>query len=52
MAAALGDWPDGTKARLCIHLQQDADATDSLIGVLQQLAGFYRGQRVVLLWDG
>jgi hypothetical protein len=52
MAAALGDWPDGTKARLCIHLQQDADATASLIGVLQQLAGFYRGQRVVLLWDG
>jgi DDE superfamily endonuclease len=52
MAAALGYWPDGTKARLCVHLQQDAYDTDTLIGVLEQLAGFYAGQRVVLLWDG
>ena len=52
MAAALGYWPDATKARLCFHLQQDAYDTDSLIGVPEQLAGFYRGQRVVLLWDG
>ncbi len=52
MAAALGYWPDGTKARLCFHVQPDSYDTDSLIGVLEQLAGFYRGQRVVLLWDG
>ncbi len=52
MAAALGYWPDGTKARLCFHLQPDSYDTDSLISVLEQLAGFYRGQRVVLLWDG
>jgi DDE superfamily endonuclease len=52
MAAALGYQPDGTKARLCFHLQQDAYDTDSLIGVLEQLKGFYAGQRVVLLWDG
>jgi hypothetical protein len=52
MAAALGFWPDGTKARLCFHLQPDSYDTDSLIGVLEQLAGFYREQRVVLLWDG
>jgi DDE superfamily endonuclease len=52
MAAALGDWPDGTKARLCFHVQPDSYDTDSLIGVLEQLAGFYQGQRVVLLWDG
>jgi hypothetical protein len=52
MAAALGYWPDATKARLCFHLQQDAYDTDTLIGVLEQLAGFYAGQRVVLLWDG
>jgi hypothetical protein len=52
VAAALGYWPDGTKARLCFHLQADSYDTDSLIGVLEQLAGFYRGQRVVLLWDG
>jgi hypothetical protein len=52
MAVALGYHPGGTRARLCFHLQQDAYDTDSLIGVLEQLAGFYRGQRVVLLWDG
>jgi hypothetical protein len=52
MAAALGYHPEGTSARLCFHLQQDSDDTDSLIGVLEQLAGFYAGQRVVLPWDG
>jgi hypothetical protein len=52
MAAALGYHPEGTSARLCFHLQQDSYDTDSLIGVLEQLAGFYAGQRVVLLWDG
>ena len=52
MAAALGYQPDGTKARLCFHLQHDAYDTDSLIGVLEQLKAFYAGQRVVLLWDG
>jgi hypothetical protein len=52
MAAALGYRPDGTKARLCFHLQQDAYDSDTLIGVLEQLAAFYAGQRVVLLWDG
>jgi hypothetical protein len=46
MAAALGYRPDGTGARLCFHLQQDAYDSNSLIGVLEQLAGFYRGQRV------
>jgi hypothetical protein len=52
MAAALGYHPEGTSARLCFHLQQDSYDTDSLIGVLEQLACFYTGQRVVLLWDG
>jgi DDE superfamily endonuclease len=52
MAAALGYQPDGSKARLCFHLQADSYDTDSLIGVLEQLKGFYAGQRVVLLWDG
>ena len=50
MAAALGYRADDTKARLCFHLQQDSYDTDSLIGVLDQLKGFYTGQRVVLLW--
>jgi hypothetical protein len=52
MAAALGYHPDGTKARLCFHLQADSYDTDSLIGVLEQLKAFYAGQRVVLIWDG
>jgi len=52
MAAALGYRPDGTKARLCFHLQPDSYDTDSLIGVLEQLKGFYAGHRVVLVWDG
>jgi hypothetical protein len=59
MAAALGYRlgadGDGTAtmpARLCFHLQPDSYDTDSLIGVLEHLADFYRGQRVVLLWDG
>jgi hypothetical protein len=52
MAAALGYQPDGTTARLCFHLQQDSYDTDSLIGVLEQLAGFHSVQQVVLLWDG
>jgi transposase len=52
MAAALGYQPDGTKARLCFHLQKASYTTDSLIGMLEQLAGFYAGHRVVLIWDG
>ena len=49
MVAALGYHADGTKARLCFHLQKDSYNTDSLIGVLEQLAGFYAGQPVVLI---
>ena len=52
MAAALGYRPDGSAARLCFHLQQPSYNTDRLIGVLEQLAGFYAGHKVVLLWDG
>ena len=52
MAAAVGYRPDGTAARLCFHLQQPSYNTDLLIGVLDQLKGFYAGQRVVLIWDG
>jgi DDE superfamily endonuclease len=52
MAAALGYHPDGTKARLCFHLQPDSYDTDSLIKVPEQLKVFYTGHRVVLIWDG
>jgi DDE superfamily endonuclease len=38
--------------RLCFHLQKDSYNTQTLIGVLDQLKGFYVGQQVVLLWDG
>jgi DDE superfamily endonuclease len=33
-------------------VQKDSYNTQTLIGVLEQLAGFYAGQQVVLLWDG
>ena len=52
MAAALGYQADGTAARLCFHLQQPSYDTDRLIGLLEQLAVFYAGQQVVLIWDG
>ena len=52
MAAALGYHPDGTRARLCFHLQPDSYDTDPLIGVPEQLKGFSTDQRVVLLWTG
>jgi transposase len=52
MAAALGYHASGQGARLCFHLQQPSYDTDTLIGVLEQLAGFYTGHKVVLLWDG
>jgi transposase len=55
MAAALGYRHDHTgtmQARLCFHLQQPSHDSDRLITVLEQLAGFYAGQRVVLIWDG
>jgi hypothetical protein len=38
--------------RLCFHVQKDSYNTALLIGVLEQLRGFYAGEQVVLLWDG
>ena len=52
MAAALGYQPDASAARRCFHLQQPSYTTDRLIGVLEQLAGFYTGHKVVLIGDG
>ena len=54
MAAALGyHASDADRGpRLCFHVQKDSYKTQTLIGVLEQLAGFYAGQQVVLLWDG
>ena len=52
MAAALGYRADGTRARLCFDVHNGNYDTPTLIGVLERLAGFYAGERVVLLWDG
>jgi hypothetical protein len=54
MAAALGyHASDADRGpRLCFHLQKDSYNTQTLISVLEQLAGFYAGQQVVLVWDG
>jgi transposase len=46
------DHTETMPARLWFHLQQPSDTSDRLIGVLEQLASFGAGQRVVLIWDG
>ncbi len=38
--------------RLCFHLKPGSYDTTALIEVLEQLKLFYRGERVVLVWDG
>lgn len=54
MAGALGyhstDLDRG--ARLCFHLKPGSYDTAGLIKVLEQMKVFYRGERVVLVWDG
>jgi hypothetical protein len=40
------------QGRLCFYVQQRSYDTDTLIGVLVQLASFYAGQPVVLIWMG
>jgi hypothetical protein len=51
MAAALGyHASDADRGpRLCFHVQKGSYNTQTLIGVLEQLAGFYAGQQVVLV---
>jgi hypothetical protein len=39
-------------ARLCFHLKPGSYDTAALIEVLEQMKVFYRGERVVLVWDG
>ncbi|WP_443032919.1 transposase [Streptomyces sp. DH10] len=39
-------------ARLCFHLKPGSYDTAGLIEVLEQVKVFYRGERVVLVWDG
>ncbi|MFG2639149.1 transposase [Streptomyces sp. NPDC048362] len=54
MAGALGYHstdPD-RGARLCFHLKPGSYDTAKLSKVLEQVKVFYRGERVVLVWDG
>ncbi|MEU3608520.1 transposase [Streptomyces sp. NPDC035033] len=54
MAGALGYHaadPD-RGPRLCFHLKPGSYDTTGLIEVLEQVKVFYRGERVVLVWDG
>ncbi|MET9935208.1 MULTISPECIES: transposase [unclassified Streptomyces] len=39
-------------ARLCFHPKPGSYDTTALIEVLEQMKVFYRGERVVLVWDG
>ncbi|MDT0393015.1 hypothetical protein RM641_36960 [Streptomyces sp. DSM 41921] len=38
--------------RLCFHLKPGSYDTAALIEMLEQLKTFYRGEPVVLVWDG
>ncbi|MFD9934090.1 transposase [Streptomyces massasporeus] len=54
MAGALGYHstdPD-RGARLCFHLKPGSYDTAGLIELLEQVKAFYRGEHVVLVWDG
>ncbi|WP_420082735.1 transposase (plasmid) [Streptomyces sp. JL4002] len=54
MAGALGyhSTDPGRGARLCFHLKPGSYDTAGLIEVLEQMKAFYRGENVVLVWDG
>ncbi|MFC8015822.1 hypothetical protein [Streptomyces cinereoruber] len=54
MAGALGYHPADPERgpRLCFHLKPGSYDTAGLIEVLERIKTFYRGERVVLVWDG
>ena len=43
--------PDGSRARLCFHVQPGSDNDLTLIGVLKQLRRFLRGAPAIVVWD-
>ncbi len=43
--------PDGSRARLCFHVQPGSYNDQLLIGVLRQLRRFLRGAPATLIWD-
>ncbi len=51
-AAALCYRWDGRRARLYLHLRPGSYNDESLIEFIRQLRRHFRGQQVLLLWDG
>ena len=43
---------DGRRARLYVHLRPGTNNEQSLIAVLKDLRRHFRGQKVLLIWDG
>ena len=43
---------DGRRARLYVHLRPGTNNEESLIVVLKDLRRHFRGQKVLLIWDG
>jgi len=43
---------DGRRARLYFHLRPGSYNDESLVEVVKELKAHFRGQRVLLLWDG
>nr|WP_234042234.1 hypothetical protein [Streptomyces marianii] len=54
MAGALGYHSTDPErgVRLCFHLKPGSYDTTALIEVLEQMKAFYRGEQMVLVWDG
>ncbi len=52
MAGVLAYRPDGSRARVLLGTKPGAYDTPSLIDFLRQLRRHFRGQQVVLIWDG
>lgn len=52
MAATLAYRHDGQRARLHFQTRQGAYNEDSLIEFVRQLRSHFRGEQVILIWDG
>jgi transposase len=52
MAGVLAYRPDGSRARVLLGTRPGAYDTESLITFVGQLRRHFRGQPVILLWDG
>ncbi len=52
VSAALAYRWDGSRSRLCFQLLAGSYDTESLIVFLRNLKRHFRGERIVLIWDG